>query len=214
MLFSIKQCLSGGFILACAVAAGTWNLRNDRVATLELTVSSYEKSQKWNLPETINRIEKASTHLDQKIVSILDNEKLKSELSEFKKKLEEKDKELLVINGKHASEISALKTDLKKSKMELERLNSVLAGLYNTVNNFSLDEGGSKKLLGLDLILSVTRASPTLMEADVVIQNKQNRMLIGNVYTIEHGEELCQLSLDSISSGRSASFTFVCKDKG
>lgn len=223
MQFSFTQCVVGGFLLSCAVGTATWNFRNDRVETLELTVSSYEKAKEWRLPEAIINIEKASAHLDSKLSSILENKRLQEQVLNLKEKLKEKNDENLHIVKEKESEVQritkekdAIITKLDKNlvlvQKDLKKANDFINSLYTKAEEFTLKKGESKKLLGMDVVMSVIDINPYGNWASVVIENRRYSMYVGNVSTITHGSDYCQISLNRITGDVSVDFTFTCKN--
>lgn len=222
MQLSLIQCVVGGFALSCAVGTATWNLRNDRVETLELTVSSYEKAKEWKLPEAIMHMEKASAHLDSKLSSILDNKRLEEQVLNLNERLKEKNDENLRIIREKDNEIQRIKKekddivikldkDLVTARKELKKANDFISSLYTKVEEFTLKKGESKKLLGMDVVMSVIDVNSYGNWASVVIENRKYSMYVGNVSTISHGSEYCQTSLNRIPDEESVDFTFTCK---
>lgn len=222
MQFSFTQCVVGGFVLSCAVGTATWNFRNDRVETLELTVSSYEKAKEWKLPEAISNIEKASAHLDGKLSSILENKRLQDQLFNLKEQLKEKEDEISriekekdgevqrIINEKEVI-ITKLDKELVVTKKELKKSTEFIHSLYSKAEEFTLKEGESKKLLGMDVVMSVIGVNPYGNWASVVIENRKYSMYVGNVSTVNHENDYCHISLNRISGDNAVDFTFTCE---
>ncbi|MDX7787033.1 hypothetical protein [Aeromonas caviae] len=211
MQFSFLQCLVGSFLLSGAVATATWNLRNDRVEALELTVSSYEKSKDWKLPDAILKMEKASAHLDSKLSAILDNESLQEQVSALQKQLKDKDDEALITLTKSKKDLEILNSEIKNLKDELKKKKELIESLYTNIDEFTLAEGESKKLFGLDVVLSVISANKYTSNASVMIMNKAYNMYVGNVSRFIYDGKECSVSLNKITDSHSVNFTFVCK---
>jgi hypothetical protein len=210
--FSLNHVIIGAFALSGAVATATWNIRDDRIEELSTMVDAYEKSQELKLSETILKIGKASDHLNTQLEVIIDNKKLQELLNQANLGLKEKDNEIAVINREHTKELDDFKVKLEVTTDNLNQKIEFINNLYNTAEEFSIYENRSKKLFGLDVVISVT--SLILNEfADMIVNNKSVRMYPGNVIPVNYKEEKCKLLLNQITAYKKVDFTFVCENK-
>lgn len=212
MQFSFTQVVIGAFALIGATATATWNIRNDRIEELASRVEAYENSQKWRLPETISKIEKASDHLSKQIEKVLENKKLKDSFDNASQQLKVKDDEIASIKIEYEKKLNEVDLKLKETAGILEQKNEFINSLYNTAEEFSVYKGKSKNLFGLDAVISVTG----LMlndHASMIISNKSVIMYPGNVVTINHNDEHCKLLLKQITDYDKVDFTFVCDNQ-
>ncbi|SCZ27018.1 MULTISPECIES: hypothetical protein [Pseudomonas] len=212
MQFSFTQVTVGGFALVCAVATATWNMRNDRLAELTSIVEGYEKADKWTLPETIKRIDAASAHLDQKLSTIFDYEKLKVELSQARSDLSEKNLEMDRVRAEHDRKVLDLQGQVEVAKSDLKKKSDFLSSLYSDASEFSIAEHASKKISGLDMVVSVT--SLYLNDsASVLVNNKLWNMYPGSVVSESFKGKDCKVMMNEITDYKLAHFTYVCEKK-
>lgn len=212
MQFSLIQVVIGAFALIGATVTATWNIRNDRIEELSSRVDAYENSQKWRLPETISKIEQASDHLSKQLEQVLENKNLKDSLDNAIQQLKVKDDEIASVKIEYEKKLDEADLRLKETTSALEQKLEFINNLYNTAEEFSVYEGKSKNLFGLEAVISVTDLM--LNEyATMIIRNESIRMYPGNVATIVHNDERCKLLLKHITDYQKADFTFVCDNQ-
>lgn len=180
MMFDLKTVIAGAMGLSTIVAGGTWAVNQRSNESLRETISSYEKSKDWKLPEAIEEVNKAAIGLGGLAKRINDATQLRDEC----KRLEEANTAKSSIIAKQEKDIADLKRqvarfqplykDLKNSPLKLNdslqlydgKLSIGLSSVYDgravlTINNSTtfLNVGGSSETKDRDLLFSITLVS-------------------------------------------------------
>lgn len=204
MQFSGTQVLVGGFALACAVAAGTWHIRSDRLEDLQAQVDSLKEASELGYAELVTSIVSASKELDRKLSNLEDihaleksNEELEEALSEAQARSESEREQLSKETKRLASELA------RKS----ERLDSILAEDVT----FDLEPGSGIELAAGTVAVGFTKSNIE-GECRITIGNETLLLETGGYVELESRGRSCRVILTRCEYGayKPAEFRFLC----
>lgn len=177
---SYGQAVAAAFALVTITASATWYIRSDYLDDLKHQIETYEKSEKWKLSETLNKINTASEKMS---LTIDQRNRLNSNeitLKELTAKNIEISKELVITKNK----ISGLESTIKK-------INSI-------PETIELSTGGSHPIFQNALFIGLTRVN-TKTQAEFNLDNKHISLDLGVTHPYTFIGKTCVVTLTDIN---------------
>lgn len=189
-----------GSTVVVAAIGGAYTLgrdhKSDHINELNEKIASYEKSNSWKLPETLNHLNSISNELNSKIKLDRENSDLKKSinlLEKYKAELENKLQNLEIINIDTVS----------KNK----ELNSAIKKILSENNEFLINVHESKDVVKNHITIGVEAVYGSF--ARVNINNNGENLNVGNRRSYSFQGMVCNITLKKIYRD-GAEFSFLC----
>ncbi len=160
---SYGKAFSAALALVTITASATWYIRSDYLDDLKHQIDIYEKSEKWKLPDTLNKINAASEKMS---LTIDERNKLNS------------DKITLTVLAAKNIEISK---ELEGTKNKLAEFESSLKNINSTPETFELNIGESHPIFRNTLFIGLTRVN-TQTQAQFNLNNEPISLDLGVIH--------------------------------
>lgn len=195
----IKRILSiGGITLLLAIftALGTWfwNLRTSQIEDLQNQITTYEKSEKWKLPETLEKINLASQKIELNLTQ--------------RNRLEFLEKNIIELTTSNSELGKTLEETQEKLQKNTEALNKV--AMKN--DEFLIERSSSHPLVNNNIYISVK--SVGLDYVSGLIDNHEYRIDVGQSVQYHFGTIICNVVATKVSyRDDTATFKRSCQEK-
>lgn len=172
-------------ICTTAVTVGTitatsvWYVRSGYIEQLNDRLSVYEKSSSWKLPDTLERLNKAS-------------KKLELTLDE-RASLQNKEREVIELNSKNADLIK----ELNEKSDKLAESNKMLATLTSEEDTFTLSVGESHPLIKNEIVIALKSVLPS--KGYFSFMNYDVDLDVGNYKEYGFGNNKCKVFLSKVN---------------
>ncbi|WP_329906121.1 hypothetical protein [Serratia quinivorans] len=178
--FSKKSVISAAVLAIPVIISATWLVRSDYIDDLKSRIDAYEKSEKWKLPETLNKINTASEKMS---LTIDQRNRLNSNeitLTELTAKNIEISKELAI------------------TKNKLSGLESTMKTINSAPETIELSTGGSHPIFRNALFIGLTRIN-TKTQAEFNLDNKPISLDLGVTHPYTFIGKTCVVTLTNIN---------------
>lgn len=174
------KALSAALALVTITASATWYIRSDYLDDLKHQIDIYEKSEKWKLPDTLNKInaasEKMSLTIDER--NRLNNNKIT--LTELTAKNIEISKEL------------------ERTKNKLSEFESSIKNINYTPETIELGIGESHPIFRNLLFIGLT-AVKTQTQAEFNLDNKPISLDLGVIHPYKFMGKTCVITMTDVN---------------
>lgn len=177
---SYGQAFTAALALVTITASATWYIRSDYLDDLKHQIETYEKSEKWKLPDTLNKINTASEKMS---LTIDERNRLNS-------------------NEITLTELAAKNIEVSK---ELERTKNRLSGFESTIKNINstpetieLSTGGSHPIFRNALFIGLTRIT-TQTQAEFNLDNEPISLDLGVIHPYTFMGKTCVVTMTDIN---------------
>lgn len=177
---SYGQAFSAALALVTITASATWYIRSDYLDDLKHQIDIYEKSEKWKLPDTLNKINAAS-------------EKMRLTIDE--RNILNSDKITLKVLAAKNIEISK---ELEGTKKKLAEFESSLKNINSTPDTFELSIGESHPIFRNALFIGLTRVN-TQTQAQFNLNNEPISLDLGVIHPYTFLEKKCVLTMTDVN---------------
>lgn len=177
---SYGKAFSAALALVTITASATWYIRSDYLDDLKHQIDIYEKSEKWKLPDTLNKINAASEKMS---LTIDERNKLNS------------DKITLTVLAAKNIEISK---ELEGTKNKLAEFESSLKNINSTPETFELSIGESHPIFRNTLFIGLTRVN-TQTQAQFNLNNEPISLDLGVIHPYTFLEKKCVLTMTNVN---------------
>lgn len=181
-------------------AAGTWNIRSDRIEELDSIVKSYEKAKSWKIPETISKLDKTVEYLNSELGLLAENQKYKTKVDELMVKISELSENISMKN----SQISALEDQVAEQERFVKEY-------FSDTEEFVLENNTSIGLFATEVFVALNNTNEIYGHADVTINNDKHRIEVGNIIPIAIKGEICNLVFKEFMGRDSIKLGVLCK---
>ncbi len=151
MAITYPQAAMAAFAIIGATATATWNIRNDRIEELTTAVESYKQAESWKVPEVIQKLDKAVTHLNNELGLIDENKSKTKEINSLQKEV-----------ASLTETIKTQKSQLSDLKLSLLEKDKFIKTLFSETNEVVLHKNKSVKFFGSEIIVALNEASNRL----------------------------------------------------
>ncbi|MDR6713497.1 putative nuclease with TOPRIM domain [Pseudomonas hunanensis] len=188
--------------LLAGAAAGfiylTLSINKAHIEALENEIKTYEKSEKWKLPDTLSQLNKAS----EKLSSQLETQENISRIKIENLALTTKQREL-------ETALSTASEERNRLQDKVDLLSKELRASLLKPFSFQLTEGDSMELVKSRVNLGLSSVFTSSVSSN--LNNEPIRLVIGGSTKVNYMNNSCTLTLKKVASPL-ASFTFYCDE--
>ncbi|ECD9502209.1 hypothetical protein FNO08_14415 [Salmonella enterica subsp. diarizonae] len=177
---SYGQAFSAALALVTITASATWYIRSDYLDDLKHQIDAYEKSEKWKLPDTLNKINAASEKMS---LTIDERNRLNSNKITLT--------ELVAKNIEISKELEITKNKLSALEFSIKNINS-------TSETIELKTGESHPIFRNALFIGLTSVK-TQTQAEFNLNNESISLDLGVIHPYTFLEKKCVVTMTNIN---------------
>ncbi|EKF9417879.1 hypothetical protein O1B78_002006 [Vibrio cholerae] len=200
MAITYPQAAMAAFAIIGATATATWNIRNDRIEELTTAVESYKQAESWKVPEVIQKLDKAVTHLNNELGLIDENKSKTKEINSLQKEV-----------ASLTETIKTQKSQLSDLKLSLLEKDKFIKTLFSETKEVVLHKNKSVKFFGSEIIVALNEASNITGYAEITVNNDKHRIEVGSVIPVVSKDNDCKLIFNEFAGYNVINFSLLCK---